>query len=943
MTSGRDAERETLAADLRRLGAVEDLVVRVIERLGATWPPTPEAMAADVLLIEALKSFPVFPEWFERRMTAARRRMLFAPETPGCGPLLAALAIQCLLNEHAWMQDAGESARVEALAARGADLSPEEAMALACYRPLADLPAADALLAKGWSGPVAEVIAEHVSAVREERVLAAAMPAVTPIREGVSSAVQGQYEVHPYPRWRRAPRMTPARRIVDRPAPVRPQVLVAGCGTGRQAIQAHEWLAAERTVAVDLSRRSLAYAARKTREEGVTGIEYLHGDILELPRRYPETFDVVTCVGVLHHMSDPFEGARAVTRTLKPGGLLNLGLYSSTARSTLRPAQALAARDYTPATVRELRQAIFAAPEGDVLRTPAISRDFYATSGARDLLMHVQEHQMGFADLRRMLDENGLKFLSFIVPDETVAAYRAAFPHDPQCRDLSAWEQFESQNPRTFARMYMFWAEKPAATTTAPGFRPADGTALGGVEDWKSPAAREAVRTDLRRGARATAPRGQPAIVHLRANWPASDAALAGDDLLAEVLRAVPVFPYWLEGRLTAIRRRLLLGNHVEALRPLLPALAIQCFLNEYCWAEDAIERHLVARLAARVADLTPDDAMILACYRPLADVPGAEALLARGWSGGVADVLREQLVAVLQEGEVREGIPALTPIGEGVSAAVRGQYEANPYPRWQDVTPLPPIGSILGWPIPDGAEVLFAGCGTGHHAIHAGQRYGPNARVLAIDLSRASLAYALRKTREAGIANIEYAQADLLALGALGRTFDAIESSGVLHHLADPSEGVRVLAGLLRPGGIMKLGLYSRIARAPWGAAKALARTYTPETIRELRQAIVKAPEGDPVREAINTTDFYATSSLRDLLMHVNEHELDVADLQRLVSGNGLEFMGFTLGPAVLAAYRAAYPHDPKGLDLANWDAFERSRPATFRGMYQFWVRKPG
>ena len=64
------------------------------------------------------------------------------------------------------------------------------------------------------------------------------------------------------------------------------------------------------------------------------------------------------------------------------------------------------------------------------------------------------------------------------------------------------------------------------------------------------------------------------------------------------------------------------------------------------------------------------------------------------------------------------------------------------------------------------------------------------------------------------GLTSIEYAQADLFQLGALSRCFDVIESSGVLHHLAEPLAGWRVLLSLLRPGGFMKLGLYSEVAR---------------------------------------------------------------------------------------------------------------------------------
>ena len=69
---------------------------------------------------------------------------------------------------------------------------------------------------------------------------------------------------------------------------------------------------------------------------------------------------------------------------------------------------------------------------------------------------------------------------------------------------------------------------------------------------------------------------------------------------------------------------------------------------------------------------------------------------------------------------------------------------------------------------IPDApARILVAGCGTGRHPIGTARRF-PDSSVLAVDLSLTSLAYAVRKTRELGIGNIEYRQADILALGAL-------------------------------------------------------------------------------------------------------------------------------------------------------------------------------
>ena len=88
------------------------------------------------------------------------------------------------------------------------------------------------------------------------------------------------------------------------------------------------------------------------------------------------------------------------------------------------------------------------------------------------------------------------------------------------------------------------------------------------------------------------------------------------------------------------------------------------------------------------------------------------------------------------------------------------------------------------------------------------------SSKVLAIDLSLSSLAYAKRKTEELAINNIEYMQADILDLGKLNKQFDIIESSGVLHHMDNPIKGWKVLTDCLTAGGLMRIGLYSELAR---------------------------------------------------------------------------------------------------------------------------------
>jgi SAM-dependent methyltransferase len=455
-----------------------------------------------------------------------------------------------------------------------------------------------------------------------------------------------------------------------------------------------------------------------------------------------------------------------------------------------------------------------------------------------------------------------------------------------------------------------------------------------------TPEARRALLTEYRAALGSAGAPELPLIRALRAHWPPSIEALAGDDLAAELLVSTPIYPLGLERALTAVRRRLLLGGAGEGLLPFVARLAVQGHLNEYVWATDAEERARVEALAARAGDLAPVDLMLLAAYAPLARLPGAAVLMARTWDASVAAILQEQVAAPLLERELAAQIPALTPIRPGVSEAVRGQYEAHPYPRWRMMALQSPVDALFGAPLPARPQVLIAGCGTGYQAMVAAQRF-PTGQVTAVDLSRASLAYGLRKSREAGLANLDFFQADLLELAVSDARFDIIESTGVLHHMDDPFAGARAVCGLLRPGGFIKLGLYSAAARSGLQPAKALARTFTPETIPQMRQAIAAAPAGDPLREPERFMDFYATSPCRDLLMHVLEHELGFDDLRRLLDENGLRFLGFVTDPATFQAYRQAFPDDPAGTDLGGWEAFEAANPHAFTNMYQFWARK--
>jgi SAM-dependent methyltransferase len=392
-------------------------------------------------------------------------------------------------------------------------------------------------------------------------------------------------------------------------------------------------------------------------------------------------------------------------------------------------------------------------------------------------------------------------------------------------------------------------------------------------------------------------------------------------------------------------------------------ALARQCFINEYIFADSEPERALAERVRAGLVEalragmpIAPLRPVAVAAYGPLHGLDDAGALLARAWPAPVDDLLTQQIREPAAERRLAATIPRLTPIADEVSMRVRQQYEENPYPRWIKAAPVGGATSIdarLRGQFPfsrfrnlgrDRIDVLVAGCGTGQQLVEMVPRL-TGARVLAVDLSLASLAYAKRQTEALGLRHIAFGQADILRLGALHRSFDVIDCGGVLHHLGDPEAGWRVLVGLLRPQGVMRVALYSALARSHVVAARAFAAARghgsSADDIRRFRHDVLALPPNDPVRRVAESPDFFALSDCRDLVFHVEEHLFSLPRIATFLAANGLQLLGFEADPAALGRYRARFPHDTAATDLTNWHALEQEHPAMFGGMYQFWVQR--
>ena len=443
--------------------------------------------------------------------------------------------------------------------------------------------------------------------------------------------------------------------------------------------------------------------------------------------------------------------------------------------------------------------------------------------------------------------------------------------------------------------------------------------------------------------------------------------AVARDPLFRAMLELASVRDLGLEYVVTSMRAALLdmaaaagaSGRVDESLLPFHCALARQCFVNEYVFAITPDEVDKAERLRAKLDDALAANAPVsplwlvaVAAYGPLGVSKNAASLASRKWPAPLRAVITQQIDEPREERELAASIPVLTPIDDEVSQKVRQQYEENPYPRWVGAATRRNKIALQDYLRADFRtgfrdlwsgkviDMLIAGCGTGRQSIETACLFH-NVKVLAVDLSLASLAYAVRKTREVGVPNIEYAQADILNLGMIGRTFDVISCGGVLHHMADPMQGWRVLLSLLRPGGLMQLAFYSEIGRRNVVAARAIIAERgfqaTPEGIRSCRRELTLSP----ARGITRIFDFFTTSECRDLVFHVQEHRLGIPDIKAFLTANGLEFIGFRLPGEIRQSYAARFPDDRTMTNLDHWHAFETANPETFTGMYQFWVQR--
>ncbi len=247
------------------------------------------------------------------------------------------------------------------------------------------------------------------------------------------------------------------------------------------------------------------------------------------------------------------------------------------------------------------------------------------------------------------------------------------------------------------------------------------------------------------------------------------------------------------------------------------------------------------------------------------------------------------------------------TRVTQGNAGEVRTFYERHPYPPPIDNLDRHRDGdrnahrhqalSFLFWPTRKpraNRQILVAGCGTSQAAVYALRE--PASRVTAIDISEASLRHTRELQDKYGLRNLDTFRLAIDQVQALGRTFDQIVCTGVLHHLTDPDAGLRALRSVLVPDGAIHVMVYAAYGRAGIYMMQDYCRLLgigaAEHELRDLGATIrALSPEHPIAGVARRAKDFTNPDALADALLHPQDRAYTVPQLYAWLERCGFSF----------------------------------------------------
>jgi len=282
-----------------------------------------------------------------------------------------------------------------------------------------------------------------------------------------------------------------------------------------------------------------------------------------------------------------------------------------------------------------------------------------------------------------------------------------------------------------------------------------------------------------------------------------------------------------------------------------------------------------------------------------------------------------------------------------------RADIVAHQYEKWQYPEPIqnletwlvdnwqwfdPSHSHRMLWPDrpyqPD-VDILIAGCGTNQAATFA--YTNRSAKVTAVDISQPSLNHQRYLKDRYGLKNLELHLLPIEEVPSLGRDFDLIVSTGVLHHMADPQVGMQALADCLRPEGVAALMLYARYGRAGVELMQAIFRELglrqDEESLAMVKEGIASLAPTHPLQAYLAIApDLQFDAGLVDTFLHGRDRSYTVDDCRELVTKAGLVFGDWFLktpyySPMLTDSNNPFYRAINALPDTEMWSVMERLR----------------
>lgn len=202
------------------------------------------------------------------------------------------------------------------------------------------------------------------------------------------------------------------------------RILDAGCGSGVGTEYLVHLNPQAQVVGIDLSAGTLEVARERCKRSGANRVEFHHLSLYDV-EQLPGEFDLINCVGVLHHTPDPIRGIQALAKKLAPGGLMHIFVYGELGRWEIQLMQKAIALlqgdkrgDYRDG-VQVGRQIFASLPENN--RIVKREKDRWSLENHRDenfadMYVHPQEIDYNIETLFELIDASGLEFIGFSNP-----------------------------------------------------------------------------------------------------------------------------------------------------------------------------------------------------------------------------------------------------------------------------------------------------------------------------------------------------------------------------------------------------------------------------------------------------------------------------------------------------------------------------------------------